>query len=104
MTKEKFTYPWSTVEYTLLKYERADLEKMNTHQLLRLLRAGDLYLNSPSDDWMTVEQDGYWIKEVSRTELKEVLATRPHIPNKKERRKNINAMKGKQKKVLKYKK
>ena len=68
-----------------------------------MLRAGDPYYQDPSDDWITIEVGDYWITEVNRTELKEVLATRPHIPNKKERRDNINAMKKKQKKELKYK-
>lgn len=99
-TKEKI-YDWSEREWTVYRYERKDLEKMQTRRLIRFLRAQDG--NHRDDGWIELEWGHYYIWLVNEAELRDVLSTRPHVPNKIERRNMINSMKKKSKKTLEFK-
>ncbi len=102
-TKTKL-YDWSNVLWTIDRYEKSDLEKMGTRQLIRLLRCRDSYWQDPKSEWITVEAGDYWMRQVNEAELREILSRRPHIPNKAERRDLINSMKKKSKKNLEFRK
>ena len=69
--------------------ERADLEKMHTNQLIRLVRiAASEHINR-ENGWINYKWDdemNWWYNE---QELRDILKNRPHIPNSKENKANI---------------
>lgn len=66
-------------------YTKEEMKKLYTAQLLKQLR--DSY-GWHEYDWTP---EDYARNEEYRKELKEVLATRPHLPNKKESKENRKA-------------
>lgn len=81
--------PWKPGWFQEPERRKQVLERMNTHQLLVMLRRtrSGHQANHTDDDLVWGGDDSWgWEAWVTAGEIKAVLATRPHIPNKEERR------------------
>lgn len=92
---------------TLLIAEKSDLEKISTKELIWMIhlstRANVKNRYGIYNEYVMYDMnsDSGWIKVYKESELREILKTRPHIPNKKES-KEIRQMKANNNKKIKY--
>ena len=86
--------------------EKSDLEKLHTKVLIDMIHLSKRTNNTglvnfhpwrwgEHNEYVIYDMDSNWVKVYKESELREILKTRPHIPNKKEA-KAIRQQKSKQ--------
>jgi len=88
--------------FTYVYYEKEDLEKFSTRQLIRMVHCTNNSRCISSNGWVEFEWDDMWSKLFYEKDIREILNTRPHIPNREDRKRIILANRKRTKKILKY--
>ena len=84
------------------EYEREDLEKLSTRELIAIIHCASNRTFINDGKYFEFEFGDYWMNVCEESVVRDILKTRPHIPNRKERKEMINKLRGKRKKNLEF--
>ena len=89
--------------FTYIYLEKEDLEKFSTRELIAMVHCTNNKRCNAHDGWVEFDWDDWYSKFFYEKDIREILSTRPHIPNREERKQIILANRKRTKKILKYK-